>query len=208
MVMISNDFKKQLEYGKEVEVITQQLFMRMGWFVIPKYLYVEKGAPSLIGMEFKYSVPDLDVSCNGRRFWVETKRKQLRNFYPDTGFSKRLFEHYTHVQKITGSPVYVIFFDEKLNSCYGNWLNNLTRPHEIMVRGNKKIKYPLEQPTRDYKREMIIYFPHPEAFKILGKLDTLNLDLDGYENLKKTFHTKIDNMSGRFATKQTKIFEF
>jgi len=207
MVMNSEDFKKQLEYGKEVEVLTQQIFMRMGWFVIPKYLYVEKGAPCLLGMEFKYCVPDLDVAFNGRRFWVETKRKKLRDYYPDTGFSKRLFEHYSHVQKITGSNVYIIFFDEKLNLVYGNWLNNLTKPFEIKINGTKKVPYPkVEQ--GDNQKESIIYFPYPEAFKTISTLNSLNISLDGYEVFKRIFNTNIEKMNFSLATKQSKIIEF
>lgn len=204
MAMSQEDFKKQLEYGKKVEVLTQQIFMRMGWYVIPKYLYAEKGAPCLLGMEFKYCVPDLDVACNGRRFWVETKRKRSRNFYPDTGFSKRLFDHYSHVQKITGSNVFMIFFDEKINKCYGNWLNNLTKKHIINVRG-KNIEYPLSQ---FFENEQHILFPYPDAFKTISTLNSLNISLDGYEALKRIFNTNVEKMNINLATKQSKIIEY
>lgn len=204
MAMNPEDFKKQLEYGKEVEILTQQIFMQMDWFVIPKYLYVEKGAPCLLGMEYKYCVPDLDVASNGRRFWVETKRKRLRNHYPDTGFSKRLFDQYLRVQEITGSSVYIIFFDEKLNLVYGNWLNNLKKPYEINIDGIKKLKYPLEQ-KGDIKKETIIYFPYPDAFKTISALNSLNVSLDGFKNV---FNPNFNKLNNRLILKQSQIIEY
>ena len=49
-----------------------------GWHVIPSYDYSgEDGckAPRMQGVDSWFTLPDLDIARNGKRFWVEVKAK-------------------------------------------------------------------------------------------------------------------------------------
>jgi len=208
MAMTQNDFKTKLKFGEEGEVFIKNIFLKMGWFVIPKYLYVKKGAPSLIGADVSYAVPDLDISRKGDRFWIEVKRKPLRNVYPDTGFSERLVSHYIEVQNITGNKVFVIFIDEKMDMCYGNWLNNLLQERTVYLDNkNRKQKYPWTSGGFNYKGN-ITYFPYPDAFKDICTMEELG-DISYLKTqLVDIFNTKQKTLSTIYTTVQSQIFQF
>lgn len=148
------NFQKQLEYGKEFEDEFARYLMNKGWFVVPKYLYVEEGAPSMFGKYTNYVLPDLDCSKDGERIWVECKRKEKMKKHDATGFSQRLHMNYKRVQEITGDKVFVVFRDDLTNETYGNWLSEL---ENYVYRDSWNIA-----------GDTIITFKYPEAFKVLN----------------------------------------
>jgi len=161
------NFEKNLLTDKEAEIWTQEIFNNLGFYVFPKYLYSDSGAPCLVGLNDNIVVPDLDVSGYGQRFWVEVKNKPLRKLYPDTGFSERLCNEYLKVQEITNSNIFIICFDWKLGKVYGNWLNELLKPRTIIWK-NEKILYP--HIIKANTRGNTIFFPYPEAFITIGSM--------------------------------------
>ena len=151
MEMKPKNFEEQLEYGKEWEDRFAKWLISRGWFVTPKYLFAEEGAPLLIGEKEKYAIPDIDAAKEGKRIWFECKRKKRMKFHPATGYPESNHICYKKVQEITGDKVFVIFEDdtEKLE-WYGNFVDELEQ--------------------HIYKRNWIfqgkehITFKYPEAF--------------------------------------------
>jgi hypothetical protein len=156
MEMKYRSFEANLQYGKAAEEIIYDALLKMGAYAIPKYLYVKEGAPSLFGLNNRYAVPDLDTASQGKRIWIEVKRKAQRDKYPDTGFPPKNLEEYKKVQEITGDKVFIIFIDEKACKVYGNWLNKLLEP-TVIIHNNKSYYYPKEETDRWGRHE--IYFP-------------------------------------------------
>lgn len=129
-------FEFNIEYGKEWEDRFAKWLILKEWFVTPKYLFAEEGAPLLIGKNNKYAIPDIDAAKNGERIWFECKRKRIMEKHPATGFSEFAFENYKKVQEITGDKVFVIFEDidiegkgNRINSWkhYGNYIDKLEK---------------------------------------------------------------------------------
>lgn len=112
MVMKHRNFENQLKFGKEFEDKFSQWLISRKWFVIPKYLYAEEGAPLLLGEHDNYCVPDIDASKEGKRIWVECKRKKKMLYHEATGYPLKHHTAYKKVQEITGSKVFVMFWDE------------------------------------------------------------------------------------------------
>lgn len=100
-------------------MIVAQELQRQGYFVLPSYDYSgDDGnkSPRLQGDVAQYVVPDLDVSRNGKRMWVEVKTKSRpsigrRSGKPEHGIDGRHLSHYLKVQEITGCPVYVVVYE-------------------------------------------------------------------------------------------------
>ena len=144
-------FEDKLKYGKEWEDRFAQWLIKKGWFVTPKYLFCEEGAPLLIGSEKSYAIPDIDAAKNGKRIWFECKRKKMMKKHFATGYSEHLHNCYRNVQEITGDPVFVIFEDDENRydgkRYYGNYLDKLelnTYAREWFFEGKEHIlfKYP------------------------------------------------------------------
>jgi hypothetical protein len=158
----SRDFKRQLQYGRQFEDRFAKQLILEGWFVTPKYLFAEEGAPLLIGKKFYYAIPDIDAAKNGRRIWVECKRKNKMKYHPATGYPLRNHKAYKQVQEITGDKVFIIFEDVSLGLAYGDWLDHLEKH---IYRNNFKIE------GRPH-----ILFKYPDAFrkviKIMGDRQT------------------------------------
>jgi len=112
-------FVQRLAFGRTAEeTIARILQHRYGCHVVPVYDYsAGDKAPRLQGVHGGYVVPDLDVSKNGSRSWVEVKAKNNAGSptrltgQVEHGFSWRLFQHYRTVQQITGTPVYIIILE-------------------------------------------------------------------------------------------------
>lgn len=125
------DFDSQLAFGKEFEDLFARFLINRGWFVTPKYLFSEEGAPLLIGKHSKYAIPDIDAARNGRRIWVECKRKNKMERHPATGYPLEHHHNYKKVQEITGDKVFVVFWDESIKEedgkYYGNWIDELDK---------------------------------------------------------------------------------
>ncbi|MFZ1413007.1 MAG: hypothetical protein WAS73_00290 [Defluviicoccus sp.] len=112
-------FADRLAFGRSAEQRVAELLQhRFGCHVVPVYDYNgQNKAPKLQGALRSYVVPDLDVSKDGERSWVEVKAKNNTGSFTrithrwEHGFSWRLFQHYQAVQRITGTPVYILFVE-------------------------------------------------------------------------------------------------
>ena len=129
--MKQTNFEKQLLYGKEWEDRFSKWLIKQGWFVTPKYLFAEEGAPILIGKEYSYAIPDIDAAKNGKRIWFECKRKKMMFKHFATGYPESNHFAYKRVQEITGDKVFVIFEDEANRydgaMYYGNYIDELEK---------------------------------------------------------------------------------
>jgi len=123
------NFEEQLKFGKEWEDRFAQWLIKRGWFVTPKYLFSEEGAPLLIGESKSYAIPDIDAAKEGKRIWFECKRKKMMKKHFATGYAEYLHAHYRNVQSITGDPVFIIFEDDTNRydgeKYYGNYIDKL-----------------------------------------------------------------------------------
>jgi hypothetical protein len=112
-------FAQRLQFGRTAEERVARLLQhRFGCYVVPSYDYNSGNkAPRLQGAVAGYVVPDLDVSSNGERSWIEVKAKTNAGSPTrltgknEHGFSWRLFQHYRMVQQITGTPVYIMILE-------------------------------------------------------------------------------------------------
>lgn len=128
MEMKSKSFEEQLLYGRTFEDLFARWLISQGWFVTPKYLFCEEGAPLLIGKTSKYAIPDIDCAKEGKRLWVECKKKKRMFKHPATGYAEALHMCYKKVQEITGSEVFVVFEDATNGmEYYGNTINLLEK---------------------------------------------------------------------------------
>lgn len=104
--------------GRSGEKIVAEELQKRGWYVIPSYDYSggDEHAPKLWGAQRNYVIPDLDVSVDGTRMWIEVKTKSKFTWTRMTkqlehGIPRRHFEHYLEVQRITGTPVYLFIYE-------------------------------------------------------------------------------------------------
>ena len=112
-------FADRLAFGRGAERLVAELLQRrFGCHVVPIYDYNGNDkAPKLQGALRGYVVPDLDVSKDGERSWVEVKAKSNQGSLTrctgrvEHGFSWRLFRHYQAVRRITGTPVFVVILE-------------------------------------------------------------------------------------------------
>ncbi len=112
-------FAQRLEFGRSAEErVARVLQHRYGCYVVPAYDYnADDKSPKLQGAATSYVVPDLDVSKDGFRSWVEVKAKTNAGSptritgQVEHGFSWRLFQQYCTVQQITGTPVFIIILE-------------------------------------------------------------------------------------------------
>jgi hypothetical protein len=126
-------FVQRLAFGRTAEeTIARILQHRYGCHVVPVYDYsAGDKAPRLQGAHGGYVVPDLDVSKNGDRSWVEVKAKNnagSRTWLTgrvEHGFSWRLFQQYQMVQQITGTRVYIIILETHTNDILYQSLDQL-----------------------------------------------------------------------------------
>ena len=143
---MDENFKEQLEYGKDFERRFSQHLINYGYSVIPFFLLNKEGAPLLLGQE-NTILPDILTYKDGKGVWFECKRKSRMsdNF---TGYNMHNHKHYKEIQKITDSKVYVIFEDK--NEWYGNFIDVL----------EKKISTKI----KDIQNEPHILYKYPESF--------------------------------------------
>lgn len=133
-------FKK----GRSGEQLVAGLLQEQKWWVVPSYDYAgDDGnkAPRLQGLNSGYVLPDLDVSREGRRMWVEVKTKAEATFHRLTGqwehgLPLRHWNDYQRVQVITGCEVWLFIFEEKRNDILFNSVDVL-RNHARRYIGNK-----------------------------------------------------------------------
>lgn len=115
------------------EAIIAALLEREGYAVIRSYNYKgkedEPKAPKLGIGPAGYCLPDLDVSYGGVRFWLEIKTKAPRWYRKEKcwrfGLSLRLYRHYLAVQRLTATPVFIVFWDTAGGRIYWGKLSSL-----------------------------------------------------------------------------------
>ncbi len=107
--------------GRNGEEIVAQLLMEDGWHVIPSYDFTgddANKAPRLKGKKSYYAIPDLDISKDGERLWIEVKTKEKPVWYRkgnrfEHGMNLRLWNGYKHVQEIGGTPIWIYIYEEE-----------------------------------------------------------------------------------------------
>ena len=102
-------------------------------------------APRLQGLAHGLAIPDLDVSKDGRRFWVEVKTKTRSNEYRKQGILKHgihvsHFEQYLEVERITGTAVWLVIYEESTGALLSQRLSELAKVADfdrrpVMARG-------------------------------------------------------------------------
>lgn len=122
--------------GRQGEIDVAAWLQARGWYVVPSYDY--SGAegnkpPRLQGRIAGYAIPDLDVSKDGQRIWVEVKSKREPTLHRMTGtlehgISLRLWRHYQQVQSITGSQVWLFVLEELKRALFAQSLACLGEP--------------------------------------------------------------------------------
>ncbi|MBF0093941.1 MAG: hypothetical protein HQL34_05280 [Alphaproteobacteria bacterium] len=134
-----NTFADRLAFGRTAEeTVADILKRRFGCHVVPVYDYnANNKAPKLHGFPVSYVVPDLDVSKDGERSWVEVKAKSNSGCPTrvtgqiEHGFAWRLFRQYQEVQRITGTPVYIVILETVSGDILFQSLDELDRVKRI-----------------------------------------------------------------------------
>lgn len=154
-------FRERPEFlrGRAAEqMVSGWLQEQHGEYVIPSYDYSgEDGnkAPRLQGLLRGYAVPDLDVSRDGRRRWVEVKSKGGANVRRDRYWGKpNVPEHgidycnyldYREVKRITGAPVWIAIYEEDTGILLGQEIDVLGKPRVGTCRGKQIANWPRER---------------------------------------------------------------
>jgi hypothetical protein len=116
-------FDEKLEFGKIAEKEIESYFMNKDYNIIRSYDYVgdDNKSPKMFSKKINFVLPDLDISKNGKRFWVECKHythtplNRKYNIYVH-GIKKRHYNHYLNVQNETGNLIY-LFIKEIEHNC-------------------------------------------------------------------------------------------
>jgi hypothetical protein len=108
-------FQDQLALGRLGEKLVSRWLRGHGWYVVPSYDFTGSDgsrAPCMANGEQSYVIPDLDVSRDGDRLWLEVKtyahaapNRRLGQLVH--GIKRKHHEHYLAVQKETGSPAHL-----------------------------------------------------------------------------------------------------
>lgn len=114
-----NTFAEAFTFGRTGEQDVARVLQANGWYIVPSYDYSgtdRSKAPRLQGSLKSYVIPDLDVSREGERVWVEVKTKTEASFTRITGrlehgIPKRHAEDYLRVQEITGCRVFLVIVE-------------------------------------------------------------------------------------------------
>jgi hypothetical protein len=125
----------EYQFGREGERRIQELFKRTGWYVVATADYTggdaeNEHAPVFQGKHDSPAMPDLDVSKDGVREWVEVKRKTDATWTRITqrwefSFGLRAFEGYLKIQRESGCRVRIVIIEESTDTCFWNWLDVL-----------------------------------------------------------------------------------
>jgi hypothetical protein len=159
-------FRERPEFlrGRAGEQVVAEWLKKRKCYVIPSYDYAgENGdkAPKLQGLWTGHPVPDLDVSKEGSRFWVEVKTKGYSPVWAKApggpqhthGIELPLLEHYRTVTLISGSPCWLFIYEENSSWLLGQALHVLGKPASVGSDGRgKKIAYWFRQQFRQLEQ--------------------------------------------------------
>lgn len=105
--------------GENGERLISKLLIHDGWAVIDVNELGQDGAPTIKFNGDEIVLPDLIAIKNGGWAFFEVKTKEdgpnpirKRGGRLQHGFNKRHYEHYTKVEQITKTPVYVCFWEQ------------------------------------------------------------------------------------------------
>ena len=119
--------KVSVQVGRAAEIAVGELMMLRGNYVVPSYDYsgLDEGKPPRLQGKLRgYVIPDLDVAKDGKRRWFEVKAKTepsqtwssrltgVKGIVPAHGVAKRLVDNYAAVERITGTPVYLVIVEK------------------------------------------------------------------------------------------------
>lgn len=139
--------------SREAEQSVGEWFKKNGYAIIPSYEYSGQNddkAPKMQTLDKGYPVPDLDVSREGYRFWVEVKRYTYAPFNRKKqcyvhGIPSRLYNSYKKVEEITGCPVFLAIEEKKWNRLLIAKLSKLKPLHcQCGCRVDKECKAPIK----------------------------------------------------------------
>jgi hypothetical protein len=124
--------------GHSWELKVAGFLKKRGNYVIPSYDYSGEEndkAPKLQGALSEYVIPDLDVSKDGERRWVEVKSKTGAVLHRNSGdyvhgIPKRHYQSYLKVSKITGCEIWIVICEENTGDVLVANLNSLPIHHE------------------------------------------------------------------------------
>ena len=143
---MGSDFHQQPNFlkGRSAEVATAQILKQRGWHVIPSYDYSGedgKKAPKLEGSSRSHIIPDLDVSKEGARLWIEVKTKShaiLRRVTQclEHGIEYRHWKDYLEVQRITNTQVWLFIHEEDTGDILFQSLTELAQDARV-YEGNR-----------------------------------------------------------------------
>jgi hypothetical protein len=112
-------FEEYLAIGQEGEHEVAIALIKKGLTVLPLYQFENTHPPFILTKDEKVISPDLLVFGKDA-FFVEVKTKQQWvNFRGviETGFDKRVYDHYSKVKNSTGRKVYVVFNHKNQAPC-------------------------------------------------------------------------------------------
>ena len=96
--------------------------------------------------DFAHPIDTICVDSDNPKklFFLEVKGKEVRNFYPDTGFNLSQFNKYRVFAETYNKPVWIYFVDYKMKICYRISYQDMIQPVDIQY-GDKVLTYPMIQ---------------------------------------------------------------
>jgi len=135
---------EEFRRGRAGEHLVAGFLKARGWYVIPSYDYSGEDGdkpPRLEGRAEALPVPDLDVSRDGVRVWIEVKTKAAPTYTRKTGqlehgIPLRHYHAYRRVQRITGCRVWLFIVEEGSGEVLYSALDDLEHVRRI-YKGDK-----------------------------------------------------------------------
>jgi hypothetical protein len=130
---VSRDFEQAVARARVIEQAVAAWLMRRRCQILPVYDYSGLGkgkAPKLAGASRSLVTPDLLVAREGMTTWVEVKWKTSATLHKtsgsvDTGIERRLWDHYSEVERVTGIPVWIVFVHQTEREIRGEPISTL-----------------------------------------------------------------------------------
>jgi len=159
--MAATDFTKRPEFlkGRAAEQRVARWLQEFGFFIIPSYDYSGADgnkAPRLQGLTAGHAVPDLDVSKDGHRKWVEVKFKTRANPWrsrkpwgrpntPEHGIDYSNYLDYLKVKRITGDEVWIAIYEESTGFLLMAEIDALGKPRVGSWLGKQVANWPRDR---------------------------------------------------------------
>jgi hypothetical protein len=110
-------FQENLEQGRVGESFIANYLKNKGWAVLPAYeieKHTGKG-PQIFSSVGAFVAPDMVAFRGEKSFWIEAKHKSVFTWHRltqrwTTGIDLRHYEEYIKVEKLTCTPVWLMFY--------------------------------------------------------------------------------------------------